>query len=478
MGWNWNHSYSQLPSAFFAEVLPTPVTAPQLIWWNDALAESLGLQEFSENAAAIFSGNHIPEGAKPIAQAYAGHQFGNFTMLGDGRAILLGEHLTPHNKRVDIQLKGAGKTPFSRRGDGRAALAPMLREVIISEAMHALGIPTTRSLAVVSTGEIVFRETALQGAILTRIASSHVRVGSFEYAALTKDVALLKSLADYTIQRHYPAIINTANPYLSLLQEVIKTQALLVIEWMRVGFIHGVMNTDNMSIAGETIDYGPCAFMNHYDAGTVFSSIDHQGRYALGNQPHIAQWNLARFAETLLPLLNAEIPAAIEMAEEAIHSFSDFYETHWLAMMRKKLGLFGEEPEDKTLISTLLQWMQENQADYTYSFRQLRAGEPLPANPIQDSIFQHWYENWQARLKRNSKPIASSLCLMRASNPAIIPRNHLAEAALSAAEAGDFTPLNQMLKILSKPYQENADSSAYQNPPPPETRAYQTYCGT
>ena len=352
-GWHFDNSYARLPKSFYTSQNPTTVRSPKLIIFNNTLAKSLGLNIQalqSEEGTAVFAGNQIPEGASPLAQAYAGHQFGHFTMLGDGRALLIGEQISPQDERFDIQLKGSGRTSYSRGGDGRAALGPMLREYIISEAMYALGIPTTRSLAVVTTGESVMRETELAGAVLTRVAASHLRVGTFEYAAKWGTVEELQSLADYTISRHYPEIKDDENRYLSLLQEVIKRQASLIAKWQLVGFIHGVMNTDNVTISGETIDYGPCAFMDAYDPATVFSSIDRQGRYAYGNQPNIGGWNLARFAETLLPLLHADEEQAVQMAQDAITEYIDLYQSNWLTGMRSKLGIFNEETEDKSLI--------------------------------------------------------------------------------------------------------------------------------
>ncbi len=373
-GWNFDNSYVSLPQSLFTNYQPTPVRSPKLAILNDSLATSLGLNVQalqSEEGVATLAGNQVPDGAFPLAQAYAGHQFGHFTMLGDGRALLIGEHITPRGERVDIQLKGSGRTPYSRGGDGRAALGPMLREYMISEAMHALGIPTTRSLAVVTTGESVIRETALPGAILTRVAVSHIRVGTFQYASKWGTAEDLRALADYTLQRHYPDADAAENRYLSLFQEVIKRQAELIAKWQLVGFIHGVMNTDNMAISGETIDYGPCAFMDTYDPATVFSSIDAQGRYAYGNQPQIAGWNLARFAEALLPLLHDQQEEALKLAEDAILEFPKLYESNWLAGMRAKLGIFNEEEQDEALIEDLLSLMQEHHADYTNTFRAL-----------------------------------------------------------------------------------------------------------
>ncbi|MEO5959393.1 MAG: protein adenylyltransferase SelO family protein, partial [Opitutaceae bacterium] len=352
-GWRLEHSYAELPALFHARVAPTPVTTPRLVVLNRPLAASLGLNAVAlagDEGAAIFAGNRLPPGAAPFAQAYAGHQYGHFTTLGDGRAILLGEQITPRGERFDIQLKGAGPTPFSRRGDGRAALGPMLREYMVSEAMHALGIPTTRSLAVTATGEEVARGTLLPGAVLTRVAASHIRVGTFEWAASRGDAVALRALVDYTVRRHYGELAGVENPARALLEAAIERQAALIAQWMLVGFVHGVMNTDNMAVSGETIDYGPCAFMDAYDPATVFSSIDARGRYAYGNQPAIAQWNLARFAETLLPLLEPVEARAIAVATEALDGFAKKYQSHWLDGMRRKLGLGNEEPEDEALI--------------------------------------------------------------------------------------------------------------------------------
>ena len=461
---------------------PVPVQMPKLIILNHTLSEELGL-DFSvladEHAASMFAGNLLPQGSEPIAQAYAGHQFGHFTMLGDGRAIVIGEHLTPNNKRVDIQFKGSGRTPYARGGDGRAALGPMLREYIISEAMHALGIPTTRSLAVVKTGEHVYRDIPLPGAILTRVADSHIRVGTFQYVAMRGDEQILKALVHYAIDRHYPNLKGTKNPALSLLKAVMENQIELITNWMRVGFIHGVMNTDNMTISGETIDYGPCAFMDTYNPETVFSSIDHHGRYAYVNQPVIAQWNLLRFAETLLPLIHHTQDKAIEVAEETIDSFSAVYKNHWLEMMRKKLGLFREDSADETLISTLLSWMQKNKADYTNTFCSLIKEDVLKDKLFQDSTFLDWHKRWQTRLTQNNRPIELSLSLMRTTNPRIIPRNHKVEEALGAASIdGDLVPMYNLLEVLKTPYEDRPEITAYQSPPAPSEHAYQTFCGT
>jgi len=481
-GWNFDNSYTRLPDSLFARLNPVPVREPRLMVFNRPLAEWLGLHAQAlegDEGAAMFAGNLVPEGAEPIAQAYAGHQFGHFTNLGDGRAILLGEHLTPRGERFDIQLKGSGRTPFSRRGDGRAALGPMLREYIISEAMHALDIPTTRSLAVVATGEQVFRETPLQGAILTRVAASHIRVGTFEFLAARGDRQGLRALADHTISRHFPDLAAAGNPYLSLLYRVMERQASLVAKWLQVGFIHGVMNTDNMSLCGETIDYGPCAFMDAYDPATVFSSIDLGGRYAFGNQSQIAQWNLARFAETLLPLLHEDQEQAIRLAQEAITSFPELFRRYRISGMLAKLGLFTEEGDDSALMTDLLTCLQLSRADYTNTLRDL-AAEPLPDAPLfRDAAFLAWYRRWQDRLARQPQSIEASRTLMRAHNPAVIPRNHRVEEALEAAVVrGDFTVMARLLEVLSRPYDDVPEHGAYRVPPEPSERCYQTFCGT
>lgn len=481
-GWNFDNSYARLPELLFSSQKPTPVTSPKLVAFNDSLATSLGLNRQvlqSSDGVAVFAGNRIPEGASPLAQAYAGHQFGHFTMLGDGRAILIGEQITPSDERFDIQLKGSGRTPYSRGGDGRAALGPMLREYIISEGMHALGIPTTRSLAVVTTGESVIRETELPGAILTRVASSHLRVGTFQYAANWGTADELRTLADYTLQRHFPDVGEAENRYLSLLQEVIKRQAALIAQWQLVGFVHGVMNTDNMALSGETIDYGPCAFMDTYDPATVFSSIDVHGRYAYGNQPRIAAWNLARFAETLLPLLHENEEQAIQLAQDAIADFSEQYHRNWFSGMRAKLGIFNEEAEDKTLIEDLLGLMHKNRADYTNTFRALTFGKPEETVLFDTPDFPRWHELWQARLDRQEESRDSSHQLMRKSNPAVIPRNHRVEEALEAAvKKGDYSVMERLLHVLAKPYAHSPEQEHYCQPPLDSTRPYRTYCGT
>ena len=433
IGWHFDNSYSKLSKTFKEDIKPTPVHEPELVILNEELAKNLNLN-FSgidkKKLAEIFSGNSLPDGTNSIAQAYAGHQFGHFTMLGDGRAVLLGEHIDNKNQRFDIQFKGSGRTSFSRGGDGRAALGPMLREYIISEAINALNIPTTRSLAVVKTGEKVVRENLLNGAILTRVASSHIRVGTFQYIAATQNLEDLNTLVDYTIDRHYPEIKSSKNKALDLLSLVMERQCQLVINWMRVGFIHGVMNTDNMAISGETIDYGPCAFMDQYDPKTVFSSIDKFGRYAFSNQPPITKWNLARFAECLIPLIDKNEDSAIKIATELIDNFQNIYEEKWLNMMRDKLGLFGEDKNDLTLINKLLDWMKNNNADYTNTFCHLM-GVEIDDEVYKNDDFKNWTNEWEKRLKLNNSS-DKYLELMKKTNPIVIPRNQKVEEALDS----------------------------------------------
>ncbi|WP_018754341.1 protein adenylyltransferase SelO [Paenibacillus terrigena] len=481
VGWNFDNSYVQLPQSFFTKINLAPVRSPKLAVLNHSLAASLGLDAGalqSEESVAVLVGNEVPEGGIPLAQAYAGHQFGYFNMLGDGRAVLLGEQITPQGERVDIQLKGSGRTPYSRGGDGRAALGPMLREYIMSEAMHTLGIPTTRSLAVVATGQFITREKDLPGAVLTRVAASHLRVGTFQYAAQFGTVDDLRRLADYTLARHYPDVEAGDNRYLALLSEVIKRQAALIAKWQLVGFIHGVMNTDNMTISGETIDYGPCAFMDAYDPTTVFSSIDSQGRYAYGNQPYIAGWNLARFAETLLPLLHEDHEQAVKLAQEKISTFMDLYTANWNEGMRAKLGLLGEEKQDEELISDLLGLMEAYRADYTNTFRALTLNQLEGLDLFGSSEFASWHARWKDRLGRQEASREDANQLMRSSNPAVIPRNHRVEAALEAAEAhGDYSVMERLLAVLSEPYAYTEEQTEYcalseSNKP------YRTYCGT
>ncbi|SDO11286.1 protein adenylyltransferase SelO [Alkalicoccus daliensis] len=480
-GWKLEHTYTSLPQPFFTNISLNPVRSPGLVIANYSLAEELGLNPEalqSDEGVQILAGNKVPEESIPFAQAYAGHQFGNFTMLGDGRALMIGEQITPKNERRDVQLKGSGRTPYSRGGDGRAALGPMLREYILSEAMHALGVPTNRSLAVVTTGEPVYREKIQKGAVLTRIASSHIRTGTFEYAVRGTSKEDLQKLADYTLERHFPGAVEASNRYLFLLQEVINRQAELITEWQRVGFIHGVMNTDNMALSGETIDYGPCAFMNEYDPATVFSSIDVQGRYAYGNQPYIAGWNLARLAESLIPLLHEDQEKALEMAQKEISNFTPVFEARWLNMMRAKLGLFNEAAEDKTLVDDLLRMMKENKADFTNTFRALASEKidktVLAAHPD----FKNWQERWIARQDSQEETKAAAIELMQSNNPAVIPRNHRVEEALAAADEGDYSVMHELLEVLSQPYNLEESKAEYCTPPGPANVPYRTYCGT
>ena len=479
IGWHFDNTYSKLSDNFIEIIKPTPVKDPELIILNKKLAEELNL-DFSniskKELAKIFSGNVLPEGSSTIAQAYAGHQFGHFTMLGDGRAVLLGEHLVNKNKRFDIQFKGSGKTSFSRSGDGRAVLGPMLREYIISEAIHALNIPTTRSLAVISTGEKVVRENLLPGAILTRVASSHIRVGTFQYIAAKQNIDDLNTLVNYTIDRHYPEIQTSNNKALDLLNLVMEKQCQLVVNWMRVGFIHGVMNTDNMAISGETIDYGPCAFMDHYDPKTVFSSIDRFGRYSFSNQAPITKWNLARFAECLIPLIDKNEDTAIKIASETINNFQNIYEEKWLNMMRDKLGFFGEDHGDKKIIEDLLNWMEQNKADYTNTFCYLMNNDFISNEIYKDQKFLTWIKNWKNRVLINNGSIEKSLKLMKKTNPIVIPRNHKVEEALLAANENNLDNLNNLLSVLENPYDNIENIDEFQSPS--SNNNYQTYCGT
>ncbi len=481
----FDNSYAALPARFFARQAPTKVAAPALVIFNEALAAELGV-EAPDDPAAIFSGNAVPQGAAPLSMAYAGHQFGGFSpQLGDGRAILLGEVIDRDGRRRDIQLKGAGRSAFSRGGDGRAALGPVLREYLVSEAMHALGIPTTRALAAVMTGEKVVRERALPGAVLTRILASNVRVGTFQYFAARGDLEGVGRLADYVIERHFPALAQAPNPYLALLQEVVARQAALIARWQQIGFIHGVMNTDNMAISGETIDFGPCAFMDAYDPGTVFSSIDEYGRYAYANQPRIAQWNLTRLAETLLPLLDGDSERAVELATGAIKNFASLFDESWLDGMRRKIGLGTAEDADLALVQAFLDLMQSNGADFTLSFRAL--AEAIEAAPTprlialypDSAALEVWLAAWRDRLAREPADVRARAAAMRRVNPAFIPRNQLVEAALSAAiEHVDFAPFHALLAVLQHPYDDQPNRAAYAEAPAPSPIPYRTFCGT
>ncbi len=484
--WRFETSYQRLPDLFHRPQAPVPVAAPQMVIFNRALATAMGLNPATVDDSQmgdLFAGNRLPTGATPLAQAYAGHQFGGFSILGDGRAVLLGEHITPQGQRLDVQLKGSGPTPFSRRGDGRAALGPMLREFIISEAMHFLGIPTTRSLAVAATGEPVYRETVLPGAVLTRIAASHLRVGTFEYAAACENGRGLPDLASYAIDRHDPQAHDADSPALALLDGVISRQISLIVHWMRVGFVHGVMNTDNMTLSGETIDYGPCAFLDAYDPATVFSSIDQYGRYAFAKQPMIAQWNLARFAESLLPLLASDPQHAIAQAQNAVVAFKDRFHSAWLTMMGQKLGLDSVQPGDEALINDLLAWMQSAGADYTRTFRSLTDGPdsitPEDVNTFAAPAFAQWRQRWEDRLGQQDGGIKAAQAQMASVNPVYIPRNHQVEAALEAAsDHGDLAPLHQLLAVLADPYHRRAGLEQYESSPAPGGPRYRTFCGT
>ena len=486
----FNNSFVKLGEKFFAKLNPTPVKHPKIVKLNDELSNNLGIDLEMlelEDWASIFSGNQILPGSEPLAMVYAGHQFGHLVpQLGDGRAILLGEVIDNSSIRNDIQLKGSGITPFSRQGDGRAALGPVLREYIVSEAMHALGIPTTRSLCAVSSGEPVYRETVLPGAVLTRVASGHVRTGTFQYFAMRGDEKAITKLADYVIDRNYPEVKEKQNKYLKLLEKVMDRHAQLVTKWLNVGFIHGVMNTDNMALSGETIDYGPCAFMDSFNKTQVFSSIDHAGRYSYGNQPQIVQWNLARLAETLLPLIDKKEDSAVEMAKDIIESYSGRFKEFWLAGMRQKLGLFNSEPEDENLIESLLNIMHENEADFTLTFRRLchaALGKKIDRNHINlfkdEEAFNKWSNSWRSRLSRESASPEERVNLMRNVNPAVIPRNHRVEHALNAAvENSDYGPFEKLVDVLSSPYEEIKENDEFMLPPKPGEHILQTFCGT
>jgi uncharacterized protein YdiU (UPF0061 family) len=492
-GWRFDNSYARLPEPLFSRDRPTPVRDPALVVVNAPLAVELGLDPavLRDAGAAVFAGNEIPPGAEPIAQAYAGHQFGHFTNLGDGRAILLGEQIAPDGRRVDLHLKGAGRTRYSRGGDGRAALGPMLREVIVSEGMHALGIPTTRGLAVATTGEEVLRATPLPGAVLTRVAASHVRVGTFQFARAVGDDSLLAALLAHAIARHDPALATSAEPALAFLDAVVERQAALVARWMLVGFVHGVMNTDNMAVSGETIDYGPCAFLDAYDPATVFSSIDQQGRYAYANQPVIAHWNLARLAESLLPLVHDDQDAAIDAVRGVLDTFPARFERHTLAGARAKLGLATAEEGDRALWNDLLHWMHDTATDFTATLAGLAtladsgAGDDAvttvegpAAGADAAAAFAAWRAAWRARLDREPSGRRQAVALMRRVNPVVIPRNHRVEEALTAAEAGDMEPFRRLLDAVRAPFVETAANEPYRAGPPAGCGRYRTFCGT
>jgi len=488
-GWNLKHTYADLPEIFYRNQNPAHAPAPQMVIFNHNLAKTLGLDAEQLNTAAeIFAGAVVPQDAKPISQAYAGYQFGHFAMLGDGRAVLLGEQLAPDGRQFDIQLKGAGPTPFSRGGDGYAALLPMLREYIVSEAMFSLGIPTTRALAVALTGRHVIREKVLPGAVLTRVASSHIRVGTFNYASGFGSLEDIRTLADYSIYRHFPELesqiisanhLQNAQPfqenkYILFLRKVAQLQASLIAKWQLAGFIHGVMNTDNMAISGETIDFGPCAFMDSYDPDTVFSSIDIEGRYAYKNQPIIGAWNLSRLAESLLPLIHENKVQAITQVEKEIAYYWECYHANWMTGMRAKLGIIGEAQGDTDIIMELLGMMEKHQLDYTNTFRALSFPIEETSPLLEISEFNTWLQKWQARISQQPQE-RNALDIMKKHNPAIIPRNHRVEEALTAAEHGDFTVMHGLLEALSKPYE---DCETYAQPPEPTHCRYKTFCGT
>ena len=486
----FDNSYARLPERFYARLDPTPVTAPGLIKINTALAHRLGLDPdtlASPQGIDIFAGNQLAEGSEPLAMAYAGQQFGGWVpQLGDGRAHLLGEVIDDEGVRRDIALKGSGRTPYSRGGDGRAGIGPVLREYVLSEAMAALNIPTTRALAAITTGEDVFREQTVPGAVLTRVAASHIRVGTFQYFAGREDAEAVQALADYVIERHYPQAREAENPYLSLLENVIARQATLIARWMAVGFIHGVMNTDNMLICGETIDYGPCAFMDAYDPETVFSSIDHGGRYAYQNQPRIAQWNLASFASSILPLIDDVEDTAVATAENALAGFVDLYDAAWTVALRAKIGLSEDLPGDRDLGQDLLDRMAANTADFTLTFRRLSdlGGDVTEADAAVADLFDtpaafhEWAILWRTRLARETADDATRQAAMKAVNPAYIPRNHRVEQVIQAALVGNFTPFETLLEVLSTPFDEQPEHADYQNPPQPDEVVHETFCGT
>ena len=476
-GWNLQSSYTQISDKLFSELKPDAVTNPSTVIVNNELAEKLGLNLkgiSEEDLSNLFSGNSLPHGSKPFAQAYAGHQFGQFTILGDGRAHIVGEQVTPDGEIFDIQYKGSGRTPYSRGGDGKAALGPMLREYLISEAMYYLGIPTTRSLAVVETGEKVYREVPLKGSILTRVASSHIRIGTFQFLAAHKDYEGMKSLLDFSIKRHFSNLKFSGNLAIEFIKAVMQKQINLIVEWMRVGFIHGVMNTDNSTISGETIDYGPCAFMDHYDANTVFSSIDTQGRYSFANQPSIIQWNLVRLAECLLPLIDKDEKRSIEIAQNLINTFSSLFKDKWLQMMKKKLGIKDKSEDDEELINNLIKWMQQKKPDFTNTFCNLMNYDHADDEEFEDDEFNNWKREWKKRVESKEY-----LDVMISCNPTLIPRNYLVEEALSEAETdGKFDKFNELNEIISSPYQLKKVNIKYLETPSKTNIPYKTFCGT
>ncbi|MCC5942189.1 MAG: YdiU family protein [Balneolaceae bacterium] len=481
-GWKFDNSYKKLSQGFFSIVDPIPVEKPELIFLNSRLADELGL-DFSKtdhaDVAAIFTGNQLPYAAEPISQAYAGHQFGHFTMLGDGRAIVLGEHISPDGKRYDIQFKGSGRTPYSRSGDGRATLYSMLREYLISESLHHLGIPTSESLAVAETGQPVYRETVHPGAILTRVASSHIRIGTFEYVYRFLSRKKQQEFLNYTINRHYPDLEETENRALGLLKRVAEKQLNLVLEWMRIGFIHGVLNTDNMSISGESIDFGPCSFMNAFDPSTAFSSVDINKRYAFSNQPGIVQWNLAIFAGTLLPFIDDDEEKARKAAEEVIREFEPRFNDEWYRMMGKKLGFSTSGKQEKDLTDQIISWMEKSKADYTNTFLVIANPDETPGHFKADQEFRNWHNQWRAVIEKQHGGLSEARRRMAQINPLLIPRNHLVEEALTEASGdGDYAKFDTLLEKLKNPYREQWEAKELQFVPPGFDEQYKTFCGT
>jgi uncharacterized protein YdiU (UPF0061 family) len=486
----FSNTYARLPGQFHAHVAPTPVSQPRLLLFNEALAAELGIERAGADAQAladVFAGNRIPDGAEPISAVYAGHQFGGYSpQLGDGRAILLGEVIDREGRRRDIQLKGAGRTPYSRRGDGRAAVGPVLREYLVSEFLHALGIPSTRALAAVATGDRVVRERALPGAVLTRVAASHIRVGTFQYFAAQGDTQALRALGEHVLARHYPQARDDPRPYQALLQDFARRHASLVARWMAVGFIHGVMNTDNMSVSGETIDFGPCAFLEAYDPSAVFSAIDEGGRYAYANQPWAAQWNLARFAEAMLPLLDDDAQRATEFAQSVINAFPALFEAQWLAAMRAKLGLLEPRDDDAELIGRLLDAMHAAEADFTLTFHRLCAAAADPAGGAgprdlfgDPAAFDAWATDWTARLRSEGAPAQERHRIMRSANPALIARNHRVEQAIGRfVEDADIAPTSALLAALLHPQESSGAAAPFMAPALPAERVLRTFCGT
>ncbi len=476
---NFEHSYLSLPEIFYSRVDPAAVPHPQMVILNDDLKRELELETEDDGLLTLMlAGNQLPDNSAPLAQAYAGHQFGYFTMLGDGRAILLGEHVTGGNGRFDIQLKGAGQTPYSRRGDGKATLRAMLREYLFSEAIHYLGIPTSRSLAVVETGEPVYREVVNKGAVLTRVMRSHIRVGTFEFARHFGTKEDLTALLNYTIDRYFPDLNDAENKPLQLLDKVMRLQIELVVQWMRVGFIHGVMNTDNTSVTGETFDYGPCAFMNTYHPDTVFSSIDHGGRYSFGNQSEIIKWNIARLAEALLPLVHSDEKNAVEPAVNILNRFDDIFSESWYDMMLRKIGIDQETDGDRALVDELLSTMQTHKLDYTNTFLSLHSEEPVPGNTIITSVLKEWLAKWRKRIAGSSRGEETAKHLMKKNSPVIVPRNIHVEEALDMAEQGDLSLFNKLLRTLRQPYKFQDSAKELLVFDENYDKKYQTYCGT